>query len=163
MRRAKDGLCERLITRFLTATHFTLKPRNEDMHEFPLAPRCSPFNLCVLFCKEGLISVGHCKGDTQSLVFLFQSAPSDFGRTLFTLRMKLKWRVNVGVAGMYLSQFKQFCCCDKKLFRGRIFNAGQNLTGGLSRAQESPEITTQKQRLHAPNCLVLKVTLDSEP
>lgn len=63
---------ERLITRFLTETLFHFEAQymimpsrgTKDMRQFLLAPPGIPFNLCLLFCKEGLISDGHCCDET---------------------------------------------------------------------------------------------------
>lgn len=63
---------ERLITRFLTETLFHFEARyvimpsrgTKDMRQFLLAPPGIPFNLCLLFCKEGLISDGHRSNET---------------------------------------------------------------------------------------------------
>lgn len=102
-RQAKDGLCERLITRFLTVTKFALKtgpslrrPRNQDMHKFLSAPRCFLFNPCLLFCKEGLTSVGHAAAVPRApFFFFFQSSAVVCRRTFLLLRMKLKWHGQV--------------------------------------------------------------------
>lgn len=77
-RQGKHGLCERLITRFLTATHFHFEARRIAETKictsfFFLLPHGFLFNLCLLFCKEGLISAGHCNGDTHSFLLKVRS------------------------------------------------------------------------------------------